>query len=256
MAERDDFFIGYSPQMPDELASFVRRIVVALGLIAVGVGVALALLQRPFPVGFFEFGVTRPFTGVVERQPYPLLWVDPPGRGGDPAPFYLVAPGKHGAEQEIEALAGQRVELEGSLIYRQGQTMIEIAPGSPRAAAGGTAGVEAAARPLSLGRQTLIGEIVDSKCHLGLMKPGDGKPHRGCASLCIRGGIPPLFAVGGATGPASHLLLVDSGGEAVNQRVLAIVAEPLEITGEVVRLGDLWMLRADPETYRRLAASP
>jgi hypothetical protein len=37
----------------------------------------------------------------------------------------------------------------------------------------------------------------------------------------------------------------------VNQQVLDMVAEPVEITGEVERQGDLLILRADPATYRR-----
>ena len=34
--------------------------------------------------------------------------------------------------------------------------------------------------------------------------------------------------------------------------VLDLVAEPVQITGEVERQGDLLFLRADPSTYRRL----
>ena len=47
--------------------------------------------------------------------------------------------------------------------------------------------------PTSLGVATLRGEIVDSKCYLGAMKPGDQKTHKACATLCIRGGIPPVL---------------------------------------------------------------
>jgi hypothetical protein len=35
--------------------------------------------------------------------------------------------------------------------------------------------------------------------------------------------------------------------------VLDLVAEPVEISGEVVRSGDLLVLYADPRTYRRIA---
>ena len=41
------------------------------------------------------------------------------------------------------------------------------------------------------GPVTVSGEIVDSKCFLGVMVPGAGKTHKECASLCLRGGIPP-----------------------------------------------------------------
>ena len=39
------------------------------------------------------------------------------------------------------------------------------------------------------------GEIVDPKCFFGVMKPGEGKPHKDCAIRCILGGIPPVLKV-------------------------------------------------------------
>jgi hypothetical protein len=160
----------------------------------------------------------------------------------------LVNPFKHGAT--VDGLDGKRVAVVGSLIHRDDQTMLELVlPG--KTAVLGAAGAGAAER--SLGVYTLVGRIVDSKCWLGIMKPGEGKPHRSCAARCISGGIPPLFVVGDERGPLLKLLLVDAGGGAVNRRVLHLVDEPLEIRGEVARLDDLWILKADPETYRRLA---
>ena len=108
------------------------------------------------------------------------------------------------------------------------------------------------------GRLTLQGEIVDSKCYLGVMKPGHHKPHRACASLCIRGGIPPLFVLyedDGASDrplPTEHLLLVGPERQALSDEVLDYVAEPLEVTGQVVQQDDVWTFEADPRTFRRL----
>ena len=47
----------------------------------------------------------------------------------------------------------------------------------------------------SLGKQTFVGEIVDSKCFLGVMNPGRLTPHRACAIRCISGGVPPVLLV-------------------------------------------------------------
>jgi hypothetical protein len=41
----------------------------------------------------------------------------------------------------------------------------------------------------------LRGEIVDTKCYLGVMTPGEDKVHRGCAVRCISRGVPPAFLV-------------------------------------------------------------
>jgi hypothetical protein len=128
--------------------------------------------------------------------------------------------------------------------------MIEVAPDSIRA-------TRASGPPLNspvenLGQHTLAGEIVDSKCYLGVMNPGHTKPHRECASLCIRGGIPPLFIVRDAAGRKLALWLLSERGQPVNEQVLDFVAEPVEIAGQVSRNGDQLYLRADPATYRRL----
>ena len=109
----------------------------------------------------------------------------------------------------------------------------------------------ASGRSVSLGIHTLIGEIVDSKCHLGVMKPGNRKAHRACASLCIRGGVPPVFIVREGGSVTEHLLLVGSDGRALNQEVLDWVAEPVEIHGEVIRLDDRWLLKAEPKSFKR-----
>ena len=107
-----------------------------------------------------------------------------------------------------------------------------------------------------LGRQRLRGEIVDSKCYFGVMKPGQGKAHRDCAVRCISGGAPPAFVVR-AAGPEGGertliLLLVGSDGSSIGSRILDLVAEPVEIEGEVSRLGDQLVLvdgsRDHPQT--------
>ena len=251
MATGDDFYIGYRRQAPPGLGRFLRRAVLSLLLAAAVVAVALAALQEEFDPGVFEFGVVRGFEGVVHAEPHPLLLVDRPGRAAsEPSRFLLVAAGKHGADAEVAGLDRRRVRLRGTLIHRQGRTMVEVVAGSVEAT--GEVVAETGAGPVDLGNQTLRGEIVDSKCYLGVMKPGRGKPHRACATLCIRGGIPPVLRVVTAGGEHRHLLLTDENGGAVNDRVLEMVAEPVEVTGRVLRDGDLLLLRADPRSIRRL----
>jgi hypothetical protein len=191
---------------------------------------------------------------VVAEAPYPQLLVARPGAAAgelrelsEVSRYHLVAAGKHGAAEAVAGLAGRRVRLAGSLIYRDDQVMVEIVPGSVELLGTGTP----PAVGEELGQVTLVGEIVDSKCFLGVMKPGRGKPHRACASLCIRGGIPPLLRVETAAGEHADYLLVNADGGAVNHQILDWVAEPVEITGHLRRLGDLLVLAADPATYRR-----
>jgi len=64
--------------------------------------------------------------------------------------------------------------------------------------------------------------------------------------------VPPVLLVRQKDGPAVYLLLVSADGKPVNQQILDLVAEPVEITGDVERQGDVLVLRADPATYRRV----
>jgi hypothetical protein len=121
--------------------------------------------------------------------------------------------------------------------------MIEVVPRLLRpvvSISGSTGQQGTVASTEDLGEFTLVGEIVDSKCYLGVMNLGDTKPHRECAALCIRGGVPPLFIAHDADGRTASLLLVSENNE------------PVEITGRVLRDGEQLILRADPIAYRRI----
>ena len=258
MTGNDEFYIGWEEKAPAGVGSRVRWAVVLLLALAVALGVILSLAQRTIGVSVFEWGKVKSFSGILKSQPYPHLLVPRPGASDGQAAFssyYLVKPFKFGIDAETaNRLDGSSVSLRGTLIYRGGQTMIEVAAEPIKQADGGEKNLSTAqiVSPVSLGEQTLIGEIVDSKCYLGVMNPGALTPHRACAIRCISGGIPPVLLVRQSNGPALYLLLVSRDGKPVNKQVLNLVAEPVSITGEVQRQGDLLILRADPAVYRRL----
>ena len=97
--------------------------------------------------------------------------------------------------------------------------------------------------PRAQGRVTLRGEIVDSKCYLGAMKPGGGRTHRGCALLCLKGGIPPLFVSRtGGTSPSIYLLTSESRGPA-HEQLLNLAGLPVVVECFAETLDDLAVLR-------------
>jgi len=257
MNPNDEFYIGWESKSPQGIGSWMRRIVLLLLLLSAGLGLAMVAAQRSIGVSVFEWGTIKDFSGILQIKPYPHLLVLRPGSARQPADFssyYLVKPFKFGLDPElVNRLDGQTVSLRGTLIYRGNQTMIEALPDSIKLIEHRDARLASAAvaQPVSLGRRTLVGEIVDSKCYLGVMNPGQLTPHRACAIRCISGGCPPVLLVRQTNGAALYLLLVAGDGRPVNKRVLDMVAEPLQITGEVVRQGSLLILRADPATYRR-----
>lgn len=243
---RHEFYVGYEPRGPRALARRMR-VVVALSLAAgLALAVVLTATQRPFDVGVFEFGVDREFVGTIVEAPYPLLLVG--GRATQPAETYLlIGSGKHGANAWVASLDGRTARVSGSLISNDHRQMIEVHGIEPL----GREATRVPGREFELGQATLVGEIVDSKCFLGVMKPGRGKTHKACAVRCISGGSPPLLRVEDSAGRVDLFLLLAVDGSAVNDQVLSMVAEPVEITGRIARLDELLVLYADPENYRR-----
>ncbi|QDV07001.1 hypothetical protein Poly30_25200 [Planctomycetes bacterium Poly30] len=249
---RDEFFIGWQAEGPPRTMRFVRARVLWWIALALGVAVLAAISQRPFASSNFEFGAVRTFEGVLEHVPFPVLVVDRPAAdpaGPSTSRWLLTVFGKRGAEPHTRPFDGARVRLKGSLIHRDDAVMVELLPETLAVLEERSARADdaSAATPI-----TLRGEIVDSKCFLGVMKPGNLKTHRACAARCISGGVPPVLLVRDESGRATYFLLVGPAGEAVNERVLPYVAEPIEVTGSVSTRGDLRILRADPEAFRRL----
>ncbi len=251
----DEFYIGYLPEAPAETVRRMRRFIFAVFGFAVVSAFLFVIAQKPFAASFFEFLQEREFSGNLIAQPHPMLVMLRPSNTGElPASsrYYLVGEGKFGADQEAAAWDGKTVKLRGKLIYREDQTMIEVAPGSiQEEVLPGKNLSSLSTQKKNLGAFTLRGEIVDSKCFLGVMNPGDLKTHKSCAVRCISGGSPPLFIVR-QSNRVWYFLLLSAEGESVNQFVLDLVARPIEIHGQVWQEDDLLMLHADPAKYRVL----
>jgi len=212
----------------------------ALGFISLGTVMAALLVfgQQPFAASSFAFGQYTPYEGVIESWPYPML-VTSSGR------FLLVGEGKHGFDSS--GFTGHQVRLRGALIRRDDDQMLEVESGSAERIGPTQLHTERA----DLGPVRLTGEIVDSKCYLGVMNPGGGKVHRDCAVRCISGGAPPAFLVRDASGDAQVLLLAGADGRALNREILDFVAEPITISGRLVRTGSTLVLLAEPRDFHR-----
>jgi hypothetical protein len=254
--DRDEFFIGYDPPLPSRLAKFITR-VVAAGSAAIALGAAaIAAGHVRLAGGSFEFGQTRTIRGTIVTRPYPVLIEDAPDDAGLAYPWrLLVAPGKDGADALVRGLDGARVEIEGTRIERAGLRMIEVRPKSIARVSDVSTRVTASDPFASSQAVTLRGEIVDSKCFLGVMTPGDGRTHAACASLCLRGGIPPALLVRDRAGRSALYLLEDPKGDGLALRAAEIAGEPVDMRGAIGQRGSWRILRTDPSTWSRLAAA-
>jgi hypothetical protein len=228
------------------LARHTWRATVTLALLASGTMVMLALAQPPFAPATFEYGHPRPVVGRLSAFPYPTLVVT---EGTRVSRYLLAAVGKHGAAALARPLDGSTVRVLGSLIRRGNRSMLEVAGIQPSESdSPGTAPAQT-----DLGRFTLTGEIVDAKCWLGVMNPGEGKTHLGCAVRCLSGGLPPLLVVRDSSGDERHLVLTDISGGPMPRSILPRVGRPVSVFGTVIREGDLLFLRAEPSAVTLLA---
>ncbi len=242
----DDFFIGYLPKMPQSRARYLHRLVILILVILPLIAWLLVSRQAGFSAAVYEFGDVKDFEGVILEKPYPMLAVLRPGNT-DPqhanSLYYLVGPAKSGAASEVAGMDSSHVRLKGTLLYHDDQTMIEVVPGSVEKQEGQTTNINP---KITLENISLKGEIVDSKCFLGVMKPGNLKTHRSCAKMCIRGGIPPVLVVRNQEGVARYFVLAGRDGQPINNEVLPLVAEPVRVTGNLVLQDSRAILYTDP----------
>jgi hypothetical protein len=237
--------------MPAGLARFVSGIVIVLVFGVLVWAVVIASGHVPLEGGTFEFGHPQRFAGTIVERPYPALRLDE--TVGASAAVLLVAPGKHGADALVRGLDGRHGVLTGTRIQRGALTMIELEPASlafAERSAPSFRSSAAQAETVSVDPVTVKGEVVDSKCFLGVMVPGSGKTHKDCASLCLRGGVPPALFVRDRAGESALMLLTGASGEAIDARALEIAGEAVEMTGMLQRQGGWPVLRTDPAAWR------
>ncbi len=239
------FYVGYLP-VPPAYRRFLFRAAPSLLAILAAVALVLARSQGDPGPAVWEDAVVRTLEGTVVARPYPMLFADDRG-DGEPGVVLLVELGKRGGERGAVS-DGRRVAISGWILRRDGRRMLEMEPGDAAVREVG----EGAALPgvHSLGRVTLRGEIVDAKCFLGAMKPGEGRTHKECATLCVRAGIPPMFITRDAAGAPTYYLLLGEDGGPIGPGVHPLIADPVEITGELEEQGGLLRLRAG--SVRRL----
>ena len=247
---KDDFFIGWAETPKVDRRFFLGA---GLGLLAGTAAVAggIAALQRPMGKGDWNMGEIREWRGIATAEPYAMLRTT--DLDGTPRTALLGCQGKCGVSAKIGALAGKPVIVQGSLIQRGTHSMIAVIDGLDwiREDVGGDIDGLAFPKPEPVMEVSLNGEILDTKCWFGAMRPSSGKVHKACASLCIRGGLPPAFYVKDPQ-DQSALMIMTSGGFGHNKDLLPYVADPVSITGQVQRFGDLFLLDAPVSAISRL----
>ncbi|MEO0376258.1 MAG: hypothetical protein AAF329_16880 [Cyanobacteria bacterium P01_A01_bin.17] len=246
----DEFYISYAP-VPKGYRRFLFRFVPLLVIGVILFAGLLPMVHNQFNTGKLQG--KQELEGFLAADPVPHLVVPRPGNIGNNSPFsryLLTGGGKTAPKAEILEYLGKWVKLTGTMVSRNQLSVIATGSAEPI-----DPPVNAAAQPnegAPLGTYTLTGEILDSKCYPGVMKPGQGKTHRACAIRCISGGVPAVFRVQNNRKDVLYFLLADQQGKAINDRILDLVADPVEITGEVIQYDDMFVVQADPDSYKRV----
>lgn len=248
----DDFFIGWGTT-PAVDRRFL--LLASLGLVAAGAATSawIASEQAPPGNGTWNPDDERDWSGELVRAPYPMLRTR--ALDGTPRTAYLVSSNKLGVQNRLGPYADGPVVVRGSLIARGSNAMIAVADSdtwlrpSPQSVGEGLTGWV----PVEQGRVSFAGEILDSKCWFGAMQPGQGKQHKACAALCIRGGLPPVFCPQDLCGSATAApLITDADGKAHGPDLLPLVADPVLASGDIVEIGDVRQFRVALGDIKRL----
>ena len=246
----NDFFIGWADTPQVDRRFFVRTGIGLMGASALGAA-GVAALQNPPGAGGWDMANTREWTGIVTADPYPMLRTT--DIDNTPRTALLACLGKCGVGARIAEVADGPATVRGSLIQRGRHAMIAVVDDMDwiTPASGKIAPALEFPTPQFLTDIDLSGEILDSKCWFGAMRPSEGKVHKSCASLCIRGGIPPAFFAQDRQG-AKMLMVMTSGGLAHDETLLPLVADPVRIQGRLLQMGDQLLLDAPVSDIARI----
>lgn len=235
----DDFYIGYLDRFPTALRRGIRCTAVVGLLLAFMTAVLVALGQKRAETGVFEFGHPRTFAGEILELPFPILYLA--GTNGGGTNFVLVGEGKRGVPAWFRGKHGHRVVFTGTLIQKESDCMIEVSSTpDPK-----DEGIEPVSPLVThvFGPVALKGELVDTKCYFGVMRPGEGKVHRACAVRCLSGGVPPGLLVRDGDGRGQVLLLTGEEDWEPLQFDPQWAARMLSVSGVLERNGNLLILR-------------
>ena len=244
--ETSDFYIGWMPRASRLFVRPVRKYLLLLILVVVLIGAALALNQKKFSTANFEFGKLTTIKGIYGSRPVPHLllsdhsdWVMVP----------LVGYGKHGAEgvmnelakEQKSSLENKELTLKGTLLYGDGKILMQVDKNdAPLVSASGLVPAPTL-QEKEEGQASLRGEIIDPKCYFGVMKPGEGKPHKDCAIRCILGGIPPVLKITNEKGEKDYVLLISSKYN-INEWVKDFVATSAQVGGRLKKYNNWQVL--------------
>lgn len=242
----DPFYVGYLP------ASQKHRTAMIFVICLISIWILLASLlivlsQRSPGVATWDNSNEQTWSGLLINTPYPMLVTKE-------ETLLVVSMGKAGAHKQLEPFFGTHVKIMGYVLQREGRRMIELSPDGVHP--------ELIQNVIQIDKPELefleeepsiyTGEIIDGKCFLGAMKPGDGFAHRSCAILCLKGGLPPMFVSEQDSNEALYPLIIIDGVAELPEQLHTYVACRIECKARKAKLGTLPLMLVEVDSIRAL----
>ncbi|ESQ74957.1 hypothetical protein [Asticcacaulis sp. AC402] len=240
---KDSFFIGWAATPKRD-----RRFMLGAALAAIGAGTTLSLLmaKQHEAVGKGQWDQAKSVTlsGYFIRDPWPLLLVTQPD--GTLETVLLVGNGKTAIFDRLPEPLPSFAQVTGTMIQRGAHRMLAVSDKKDWLIAL-SGGDNTDTVPINQykdeGSATLSGEILDAKCWFGAMRPGNGKVHKACAALCVRGGLPVAFCTNLCSDSSDIYLVLDPDGKPHGEDILPLVADLVYADGRIVSYGGFKQFR-------------
>lgn len=251
------FFIGWSNKPPKAIIQLTSRFALSFGLFALVLAVLISSKTHHIAKSSFDYTNLKKVQGQLISFPFPAIrTLEGRDKKGNPIvkTYPLINDSKFGANGIVDSVQKNYdiqkyiTQIQGGEIKRNGVASLELSLGKLSVKVGQMPN-ELPKSELKKRKDTiLMGEIIDPKCYLGAMNPGEGKPHRACAILCIGGGIMPMMAFKGKDQKIQYAVLLGSKGERINKEVIPFIAEPVKIQGTLYQFDNWLVFYTNPKT--------
>lgn len=246
--KKDSFFIGYQ-KTPDRDRRFLLTAIPLLILASGGFAHLFSRSQTSPPAARWPKRTTA-LSGQLIKEPYPHLLVPNNYATHGYDTVFLVQLSKYGAQSLVKDIPNSYVEVTGKILSRHDSPnnyLVEAIHIEKHKKDIPISGKE----EKDYGLQRLSGCILDSKCHYGVMRPSEGITHKACASLCLRGGIPPFF-IPDCTSADRIFLVTDAQGKANPQAILSYVLDSISVEGRIIAINNYFQFRINPDSIKLL----
>jgi nitrite reductase/ring-hydroxylating ferredoxin subunit/DMSO/TMAO reductase YedYZ heme-binding membrane subunit len=254
----DNFFIGWLNNLDKPTKKALARFVFPAMLIGFIFLFSFTLLQKKIANAVYRYNEVAEYTGFVSNTPFPhILFTKGKDIFGNPVNevLPLVNAWKFGADSLIDKWCNKEnsrmATLTGTIIVRDSVKAMELTSKENSFQTPTSAISNFKPSIQKIGSITIKGEIIDPKCYLGAMNPGEGKPHRSCAIRCISGGIMPMITYT-ENNQNKYAVLLGENGEKINNKVLDFVAEAVEVKGVLYKYENWNYIYINPNFIKRL----